>query len=180
MKNPGRHHGARTLSKTTRAIVLRELLLGEPSRRRIARGWRWEARCLGDERFYANSKPAPATVTAQRDVCALCPVAASCLLDAESLESAPSTERVGMRAGLTAAYRERIAAAATTPSKGGVRERFVAAVSELVICGAGMAEALAQTGYAPTQLDTFHMRLMRANRLDLYHALRDNDERTAA
>jgi len=68
-------------------------------------GWKRDAACSGDERFYDRERATPAVIAHQRRVCGSCPVAADCLLDALAHERVEPAWQVSTRGGLLATER---------------------------------------------------------------------------
>ncbi|NDO90133.1 WhiB family transcriptional regulator [Cellulosimicrobium composti] len=83
-----------------------EELLGR--RRAPLPGWKDDAACVGDERFYDRDAVTAATIAHQRRVCAACPVTADCLIDALAHERVEPGWQVSTRGGLLARERRHL------------------------------------------------------------------------
>lgn len=96
-------------SRYTDAAVVRayaQALLGQ--QRAPRPGWKRDAACAGDERFYDRDIVTAAIVAHQRRVCAACPVTADCLLDALAHERVEPGWQVSIRGGLLARERRHL------------------------------------------------------------------------
>lgn len=95
--------GGSRFDDPSRVRAYAEELLG--ARRAPRPGWKREASCAGDDRFYDRDRATAAVIAHQRQVCGACTVAADCLLDALAHERVQSGWQVSMRGGLLARER---------------------------------------------------------------------------
>lgn len=179
MRLPPDRSRRRVPSRTYAIVLLAELLIQGPRTRPAAHWWE-RARCAGDSDFqYDTNTPR------QRRVCAECPVARDCLLDAIATEAVPGTAGAGVRAGLTERERARLARSSSSrlivhqvprDHTTSARAAFISIVEDLVESGVGVRDAMASTGYSDAN-KSFQRRLWRAGRSDLLRALQDNDKK---